>query len=231
MSFLTVGMCSSVIGVACSCIQAPPKRPLAHRGIYDSMVKSSNSKFLLGFLLLILLFVSVKLRYEILSESGKLYRREDYLVSWPDSDNDCQNLRHELLMRESLSEVTFTANRDCVVSAGTWFDPYTEVHLYKASDLDVDHVIPLAYAHAHGGYTWSTKKRKAFAIDQENLLLVDDYENSFKGSKGPSEYLPASGFHCEYLGIWKRIAEKYKIKIGEADRIAIKEKRQLCDDL
>jgi len=111
-----------------------------------------------------------------------------------------------------------------------WFDPYTEKQLNQASDLDVDHVIPLAYAHEHGGDAWSNKKKKAFATDQDNLLLVDDYENSVKGSKGPSEYLPAKGFHCEYLSIWKHMAEKYSIKIDEADRAVIAETQPRCGD-
>ena len=192
------------------------------------MVRIRKGFNLLGRFLLVLLLASVALQHAILSESSEPYRREDYLVRWPDSDNDCQNLRHELLLRESLSDVTFTTSRNCVVSTGLWYDPYTRIQLYQALDLDVDHVIPLAYAHHHGGHTWSNKKKKAFAIDQGNLLLVDDHENSIKGSKGPSEYLPAQGFHCEYLNIWKRIANKYNIELNEADRKLITKMRPRC---
>lgn len=174
-----------------------------------------------------LLLITVILQCANPSDRNRQYRREDYLLRWPDNDNDCQNLRHELLVRESRSDVTFTNSGNCVVSTGIWFDPYTEVELNQASDLDVDHVIPLAYAHDHGGYAWSNKMKKAFAVDQDNLLLVDDYENSVKGSKGPSEYLPAKGFHCEYLSIWKRVAEKYNIELDEADWAVIIE-AQLC---
>lgn len=189
-----------------------------------------KSPYLLSLFLFVLLSASVILQFTTSSDRNQQYRREDYLVRWPDSDNDCQNLRHELLVRESLSEVTFTNSRNCVVSAGLWFDPYTEVQLNQASDLDVDHVIPLAYVHDRGGDAWSSKKKKAFAIDQGNLLLVDDYENSVKGSKGPSEYLPAKGFHCEYLSIWKRMAEKYNIELDEADRAVIAETQPRCGD-
>ena len=194
------------------------------------MITPRKRRYVLNLFLFFLLSVSALLRYTILSDRDQQYRREDYLVRWPDSDNDCQNLRHELLVRESLSDVTFTNSHNCVVSAGVWFDPYTEKQLNQASDLDVDHVIPLAYAHEHGGDAWSNKKKKAFATDQDNLLLVDDYENSVKGSKGPSEYLPAKGFHCEYLSIWKHMAEKYSIKIDEADRAVIAETQPRCGD-
>ena len=194
------------------------------------MITPRKRRYVLNLFLFFLLSVSALLRYTILSDRDQQYRREDYLVRWPDSDNDCQNLRHELLVRESLSDVTFTNSHNCVVSAGVWFDPYTEMQLNQASDLDVDHVIPLAYAHEHGGDAWSNKKKKAFATDQDNLLLVDDYENSVKGSKGPSEYLPAKGFHCEYLSIWKRMAEKYSIELDEADRAVIAETQPRCGD-
>ena len=175
-----------------------------------------------------LLLITVILQCANPSDHNRQYRREDYLLRWPDNDNDCQNLRHELLVRESRSDVTFTNSGNCVVSTGIWFDPYTEVELDQASDLDVDHVIPLAYAHDHGGYAWSNKMKKAFAVDQDNLLLVDDYENSVKGSKGPSEYLPGKGFHCEYLSIWKRVAEKYNIELDEADWAVIIEAQPSC---
>ena len=165
----------------------------------------------------LLLLITVTVQCVILSDRNRQYRREDYLLRWPDNDNDCQNLRHEILVRESLSDVTFTNSSNCVVSAGIWFDPYTEVEFNQASDLDVDHVIPLACAHDHGGYAWSNKMKKAFAVDQNNLLLVNDYENSVEGSKGPNEYLSAKGFHCEYLSIWKRVAEEYNIELDEVD--------------
>ena len=69
---------------------------------------------------------------------------------------------------------------------------------------------------------------KAFAVDQNNLLLVNDYENSVEGSKGPSEYLSAKGFHCEYLSIWKRVAEEYNIELDEVDWAVIIEAQQCC---
>ena len=69
------------------------------------------------------------------------YRREDYLTSWIDEDGDCQNLRHEMLIRDSLSDITFTNPNRCTVNTGRWLDPYTGTYINRASDLDVDHVI------------------------------------------------------------------------------------------
>tara|TARA_B100000686_G_scaffold263077_1_gene276664 strand:+ start:426 stop:1133 length:708 start_codon:yes stop_codon:yes gene_type:complete len=156
------------------------------------------------------------------------YRREDYLISWTDKDGDCQNLRHEMLIRGSLSEITFTNPKKCTVSTGKWLDPYTGAFINQASDIDVDHVIPLAYAHRHGGYSWSANQKRTFAIDESNLLLVDDGENQFKGAKGPSKYLPRKEFQCEYARTWLLVAGKYKLDLQKQDLDTIREILILC---
>jgi hypothetical protein len=150
------------------------------------------------------------------------YRRQDYLISWIDEDGDCQNLRHEMLIRDTLSDITFTNSNRCTVTAGRWLDPYTGIYIDQASDLDVDHVIPLAYAHRIGGYNWSTNKKHNFAVDEANLLLVDDGENQSKGAKGPSEYLPRKEFQCEYVRIWQLVATKYNLDLLKRDLGAIR---------
>ena len=147
-----------------------------------------------------------------------VYRRNQYINSWADEDGDCQNLRHEMLIRESAAEVSFTDSNQCLVNTGQWFDPYMGKLITKASDLDVDHVIPLAYAHASGGASWSSTKKQNFAIDEANLLLVDDGENQSKGAKGPSEYLPRIEFQCDYVQIWQLVAAKYDLDLPVKDR-------------
>ena len=62
---------------------------------------------------------------------------------WIDSDNDCQNTRHELLLRESLEPVTFKTTSQCRVITGKWYGQYLGVFFTDSSDLDLDHIIPL----------------------------------------------------------------------------------------
>jgi len=150
--------------------------------------------------------------------TSSIYRRNQYISSWIDEDGDCQNLRHEMLIRHSLLEVTFTNSNQCLVNMGQWFDPYSGKLITRASDLDVDHVIPLAYAHANGGASWPSTKKQNFAIDEVNLLLVDDGENQSKGAKGPSEYLPRIEFQCDYVQIWQLVAAKYNLDLPIRDR-------------
>ena len=145
------------------------------------------------------------------------YQRDEYISSWVDEDGDCQNLRHEMLIRHSQLEVTFTNSDRCTVDTGRWFGPYLGKFITKASDLDVDHVIPLAYAHANGAAGWSRTKKQSFAVDEDNLLLVDDGENQSKGAKGPSKYLPRKEFQCDYVKIWQIVSTKYDLDLPERD--------------
>ena len=136
---------------------------------------------------------------------------------WEDSDGDCQNIRQELLISQSQIAVTFTSIRACTVAVGQWFDPYTGQLFVKASDVDIDHVIPLKYAHDHGGARWSPLRKKLFANDPENLLIVDDGENQSKGASGPATYLPRNQYQCDYATRWQAVAAKYELQLARQD--------------
>lgn len=140
---------------------------------------------------------------------------------WIDRDRDCQNTRQELLINQSLISVTFTNFRNCTVKTGRWIGPYTGNIYTLASDIDVDHVIPLAYAHSAGGHMWSAEMKMEFANDPANLLLVDDAVNQAKSASGPSEFMPIESFHCAYINIWNEVANKYDLKLKEEDIIII----------
>ena len=168
----------------------------------------------IGFIVFGIVFVALSVNVSASSS----YQRDEYISSWVDEDGDCQNLRHEMLIRHSQLEVTFTNSDQCTVDTGRWFGPYLGKVITMASDLDVDHVIPLAYAHAYGAASWSRTKKQSFAMDEVNLLLVDDGENQLKGAKGPSEYLPRKEFQCDYVKKWQLVATKYKLELPVTDR-------------
>ena len=112
--------------------------------------------------------------------SSTAYNRKDW-PHWIDADNDCQNTRAEILIRDSKSVVKFKRNKPCNVSWGKWNDPYTGKIFYKASDIDIDHIVPLAYAYEMGGKYWSREQKRTFANDFENLIAVEDNANQSKG--------------------------------------------------
>ena len=139
----------------------------------------------------------------------KSYRREDW-PHWIDENGDCQNTRAEILIRDNVGQLKFKRNKQCNVSWGKWVCPYTGKVLIKASDVDIDHVVSLAYAHRHGGADWPRAKKRQFANDPENLLAVADAVNQEKGDKGPSEWMPPQKeYWTEYLRRWRTILTKY----------------------
>ena len=136
------------------------------------------------------------------------YNRDDW-KHWSDFDGDCMNTRHEILKSQAISAVKLSPN-GCYVSMGVWVDPFSAKTFTRASGLDVDHIIPLKWAHDHGGNIWSAEKKEQFANDPENLIAVDDGLNQQKGAQGPTEWLPPNhNFRCEYLSFWVLLLNKY----------------------
>ena len=129
---------------------------------------------------------------------------------WIDVDHDCQDTRAEILIQTSLVPVTFGGKKNCTVKSGQWVDPYTSAVITKASDLDIDHVIPLKWAYDHGADKWRPDQREKFANDPENILPVSKKFNRQKGAKGPEEWMPPNPkYRCVYLHKWKQIADLY----------------------
>ena len=141
------------------------------------------------------------------------YERREWLPRWSDTDRDCQDTRHELLIRYSLAPVTYTRPDGCKVASGLWLDPYTGNFFEKASDLDVEHIVPLKWAHDHGAAGWSREKKRMFAEDPDNLWLVDDGRNQSKGHRGPDQWMPPYGpVRRHYIQRFMAVMEKYGLE-------------------
>lgn len=144
------------------------------------------------------------------------YDRHEWLPRWSDFDRDCQNTRHELLIRYSMAPVTFTNERKCTVKTGLWLDPYSGQFYTLASDLDIEHVVALKWAHDHGGADWPLSKKRQFAEDPENLWVVQDRLNQQKSAQGPHEWLPPyAPARNVYLHRYGEIMKKYGLSFKD----------------
>ena len=153
---------------------------------------------------------------EEISQATEGYNRDEW-IHWIDEDNDCQDLRAELLIESSIEPVTFKSSKACIVDLGLWVTPYSRETLTRASNLDVDHVVPLKYAHEAGASVWSRMLKRQFANDLRNVLLVSRTENRKKGAKGPADYLPTKEFQCDYAKIWAEVSEIYGLTLRFKD--------------
>lgn len=145
----------------------------------------------------------------------------DAFGGWADTDGDCRNTRHELLADLSTVPARWSAS-GCTVRHGRWHDPYTDRIHTEARKLDIDHLVPLAWAWDHGAARWSDAKRARFANDPVNLFPVTAAVNRQKGAKGPLEWLPPSaGFHCGYVLRFRRVTVKYGLGLPRREARAM----------
>ncbi|MFP3979139.1 HNH endonuclease family protein [Marinobacter sp. KMM 10035] len=144
-----------------------------------------------------------------LADTG--YSRSKFGNGWADSDGDCQDSRAEALIAQSSTKVRFADERRCRVVTGRWISPFTGKVIQNASDIDIDHVVPLKWAWDHGANTWEQEKRERFANDPVNLWSVELSLNRQKGAKGPEDWLPPAG-RCGYVSRFLRIVKIYKLE-------------------
>ena len=72
---------------------------------------------------------------------------------------------------------------------------FTKSH---ATEVQIDHVVPLGAAWARGARDWPQSERERFANDPVNLLATSASANESKSDRGPAEWLPRSAYRCAY---------------------------------
>jgi hypothetical protein len=151
-------------------------------------------------------------------QSGKLqdYERSAFGHGWDDADGDCQDSRAEALIATSSTPVRFASGNRCRVITGRWISPFTNKVIQNASNIDIDHVVPLAWSWERGAHQWSDEKRQRFANDRINLWPVELSLNRSKGALGPNEWLPPAG-QCGYVARFTRIVKKYQLEPGPVE--------------
>ena len=154
------------------------------------------------------------------------YNRKDY-KHWIAIQGACDT-REMALVRDGSDVVTDPST--CKVTSGSWVDPYSGETFTDAKKMDIDHLIPLQYAHQHGGASWDAAKKQAYANDLDTVLLtVSARENRSKGASGPGEYMPPlKSYRCEYSQRWVAVSEKYGLTVGKADRQALNSGLSSC---
>ncbi|WP_343561787.1 HNH endonuclease family protein [Kiloniella sp. b19] len=149
---------------------------------------------------------------------------------WIDVDRDCQNLRAEMLIAESLEPVTFTNDKGCTVDTGKWVGPYGGETFTGRKQVDIDHIVPLKEAHRSGGWAWSRTLKQAFANDPENLLITSASLNRAKSDQDPAQWLDIlPGYKCTYLRKWISIKERYDLTYDKAEKAFLKTELEHCE--
>jgi hypothetical protein len=151
------------------------------------------------------------------SQTG--YSRDKF-PHWIDQGNSC-NTREVVLKRDGTNVQT---GSDCAPTSGSWKSPYDGGTWTAASDVDIDHVVPLAAAWRTGASSWTTAQRQAYANDltDPQLIAVTDNVNQEKGDKSPDQWKPPlTGYWCTYAKMWVAVKTKFKLTVNTAEKTAL----------
>ncbi|NED85361.1 HNH endonuclease [Streptomyces sp. SID11233] len=156
------------------------------------------------------------------------YERDEFGYAWMDTADGVPLARNGCDTRNDLLKlhgrhVKFRSGSDCVVVSMDLYDPYTGKDIAwkkaKATEVQIDHVVPLSYAWQMGAARWGKEKRRQLANDVLNLLPVWGSTNSAKRDSGPASWLPPSkAIRCSYAVRFAQVAEKYELPVTAPDK-------------
>lgn len=142
------------------------------------------------------------------------YNRDLQYGGWK-SWGDCQNTRAKVLIRDSQVPVVFKEAKTCDVDSGLWYDPYSDETFHLASQVQIEHVIPLSEAHKSGSWAWTLEKRKTFTnfLDSTyHLLPIKGSVNSSKGDRDPAKWMPPNkAYWTQYAINWVKIKNRWDL--------------------
>jgi hypothetical protein len=137
---------------------------------------------------------------------------------WIDADGDGCNTRYEVLDTESENSVTCSN-----LSGGRWFSYYDRVSWTNPSDIDIDHMVPLAEAWDSGARNWTAGQRQAYANDlgdYRTLVGVTDNVNQAKGDQDIAQWLPTYD-KCRYLREFVAVKIRWRLSVNSAEKTAM----------
>ena len=169
------------------------------------------------------------------------YRRAAYGDAWDDENdapgghNGCDT-RDDILNRD-LVDKTYVSVKRCpdAVATGTLHDPYTNKTIAfqrgpkVGESVQIDHIVPLAYAWDMGAYGWPAFERLRFANDPANLLAVDGQANQDKGDSAPARWMPPNGaFACQYAMQFIAVLRGYALPVDQASTGVLRQASTTC---
>ncbi|BEL03129.1 hypothetical protein Q0Z83_013200 [Actinoplanes sichuanensis] len=147
----------------------------------------------------------------------------DLFNHWIDADGDGCNTRYEVLITEATT--TPSVGSGCALSGGRWLSYYDGATWTDPSDLDIDHMVPLAESWDSGSRNWTSAQREAYANDLGDaraLVAVTDNVNQSKGDQDPAEWVPSlASVRCRYITEWTAVKTRWALTVDTAEKSAL----------
>lgn len=169
------------------------------------------------------------------------YRRAAFGEPWTDDNtapgghNGCDT-RNDILDRD-LIDKTFVAISRCpnAVATGVLRDPYTGGAIpftrgaQTGAAVQIEHIVPLAYAWDQGARHWTDEMRIRFANDPSNLVAVDGPTNQSKGDDEPALWMPPNAaYHCQYATQFIEVLRGYGLAVDAPSMPVLREALTTC---
>lgn len=169
-------------------------------------------------------------------EPHESYDRRRHFGTWlkDDTHESCMNTRAKVLARSSLVPVRYGTS-GCTVKTGEWHEPYAGLTVTEASEMQIDHMVPLKNAYVSGAWKWDARERCAYAnfmANEFHLVAVSGHENMSKGDSTPAQWLPPNAaFTCDYLKSWLSVKLIWGLIMNPPETVAIRQafQRAGCD--
>ncbi|EME43689.1 hypothetical protein DOTSEDRAFT_132625 [Dothistroma septosporum NZE10] len=193
-----------IAAVSASAAIAAPIEVLQRRGNLPTPVSASTARSYLNSI-------------TIEAESNSPAYDRDRFKHWITISGSC-NTRETVLKRDGSNVQTDSA---CASTSGSWYSDYDGATWTAASDLDIDHLVPLKEAWVSGAKDWDDSRRQDFANDltRPQLLAVTDNVNEEKGDQDPAEWLPSrSAYQCTYIRAWVQVKYYYGLSMDSAEK-------------
>jgi hypothetical protein len=161
------------------------------------------------------------------AKAGSMRRySRDKFPHWRSTGDNC-DVRDTVLKRDG----TKVKVSGCNVVAGTWRSVYDDRTLDSPTEVDIDHVVPLANAWRSGASAWTTDRRGDFAndIDRPQLVAVSQTSNRAKGDQDPSTWKPkATAVWCEYAADWIAVKSHWELSVTTQEKAALTDMLERC---
>jgi len=139
-------------------------------------------------------------------------------LQWAPAKDGCGNTVSTVLKARSLEPVVYKDAKTCEVQSGLWIDDNNGDTLRLATDLVMDHVVPLPEAYNAGGWAWSHEQWLTFYNDTANIELLSVTSAASKNERTIASWTPSNGLlptHYVYLyrsakvryGLYATVAE------------------------
>lgn len=134
------------LNLAAFALAAPVAAPLAKRGNLPTPIAASTARSYLS-------------QLTVGSEVNSPAYDRDAFNHWITISGNCDT-REYVLRRDGVNVQT---GSDCGADSGSWYSDYDGATWTDASDVDIDHIVPLREAWVSGARSWTDDEREAFA--------------------------------------------------------------------